>query len=55
MAAACRGACPSQSQVEEPAMDIHRLALYVTLGLGAAVLALNACCVVNGSAWLFSR
>jgi hypothetical protein len=36
-------------------MDIHRLALYLTLGLGTLVLALNAYSVVSGSAWLFSR
>jgi hypothetical protein len=36
-------------------MDIHRLALYSAIGLGSLVLALNACSVVSGNAWLFSR
>ena len=34
-------------------MFLHRLVLFLTLGLAVLVLALNACSVVNGGAWLF--
>jgi len=35
-------------------MDIHRLALYLSIGLGTVALVLNACSVVTGNAWLLS-
>jgi hypothetical protein len=37
------------------AMDIHRLALFLSLVVAALLLLLNALIVVNGHSWLLSR